>query len=126
MTLSFLSRAFCRVFQLIRLMFRRDTDIAIEVVMRRHVDRPALDPAGRAVLAGLARLLSRHRLGSPFVQLATMLRWHRGLVARHWTYPHRRPDRRGDGTTPCCFRIAQMLKSAMTRPMVVSSPWMRR
>ncbi len=93
MTLSFLSRAFCRVFQLIRLMFRRDTDIAIEVVMRRHVDRPALDPAGRAVLAGLARLLSRHRLGSPFVQLATMLRWHRGLVARHWTYPHRRPDR---------------------------------
>jgi len=36
------------------------------------------------------------------------------------------PDRRGDGSTPWRFRIAQTLEGAMTMPMVVSSPWMRR
>jgi hypothetical protein len=36
MTLSFLYRAFCRFLQLIRLIGRGDTDLAIEVVMLRH------------------------------------------------------------------------------------------
>ncbi|MHB1763160.1 MAG: integrase, partial [Acidimicrobiales bacterium] len=75
MTLSFLYRAYCRVLQLIRLIGRRDTDLAIEVVVLRHevavlrrqVHRPALEPADRAVLAGLARLLTRQRLGHLFV-----------------------------------------------------------
>jgi putative transposase len=68
MTLSFPYRAFCRVLQLIRLIGRRDTDFATEVVMLRHevavlrrqVHRPALQSADRAVLAGLARLLYQH------------------------------------------------------------------
>jgi len=85
-TLSFLYRAFCRVLQLIRLVGRSDTDLAIEVVMLRHevavmrrqVHRPALEPADRAVLAGL---LPRRRLGRSFVQPATLLGWHRDLVA---------------------------------------------
>ena len=117
MTLSFLYRAFCRVLQLIRLVFRRDTDLAIEVVILRHevavlrrqVHRPALEPADRAVLAGLARLLPRHRLGHFFVQPETLLRWHRDLVAKRWIYPHSRPGRPGiaKGTTALVLRLAK-------------------
>ena len=36
MTLSFLYRAFWHVLQLIRLVARKDTDLAIEVVVLRH------------------------------------------------------------------------------------------
>jgi putative transposase len=101
MILSFLYRAFCSVLQLTKLACRGDTDLAVEVVMLRHevtvlrrqVHRPALQPADRAVLAGLARLLPRRHLGRFFVQPTTLLRWHRALVAKHWTYSHGRPGR---------------------------------
>jgi hypothetical protein len=62
-------------------------------VVRRQIHRPALEPADRAVLAGLARLLPRQRLANLFVQPATLLRWHRNLVANRWTYPHGGPGR---------------------------------
>jgi putative transposase len=117
MTLSFLYRAFCRVLHLIRLIGHSDTDLAIEVVVLRHevavlrrqVHRPAPEPADRAVLAGLARLLPRQRLRRFFVQPQTLLRWHRDLVARHWAYPHGRPGRPGiaKGTTALVLRLAK-------------------
>jgi hypothetical protein len=40
------------------------------------------------VLAWLARLLSRDRWSVFLVMPGTLLRWHRELVARRWTYPH--------------------------------------
>ena len=117
MLLSFLYRAFCRVLQLVRLIARKDTDLAVEVVILRHevavllrqVHRPGLKPADRAVLAGLARLLPRRHLGYLFVQPATLLRWHRNLVAKNWTYPHRRPGRPGlpTGTVTLVLRLAK-------------------
>ncbi len=54
-------------------------------------NRPAIEPADRALLAGLAQLLPRRHLERFFVRPATLLRWHRDLVAMRWTYPHRRP-----------------------------------
>src|SRR6516165_4283203 len=55
-------------------------------VLRRATPRPRLDWADRAVLAALIRLLPpRLRAGHP----GTVLCWHRRLIARKWTYPHR-------------------------------------
>ena len=58
-------------------------------MLRRTNPRPRLDRADRAVLAALTRLLPKpvteHRLVTP----ATVLRWHRRLVAQSWTYPRR-------------------------------------
>ena len=41
------------------------------------------------VLATLARLLSRDRWDIFLVTPATLMRWHRDLIARSWTYPRR-------------------------------------
>ncbi|GAA2389208.1 hypothetical protein [Dactylosporangium salmoneum] len=61
-------------------------------VLRRQVHRPNLQPADRVVLATLSQLLPCQRWSAFFVIPATLLRWHRQLIARHWTYPHARPQ----------------------------------
>jgi putative transposase len=53
-------------------------------VLRRQLTRPRVDWAHRAVLAGLARLLSRPAWRGLLLQPATLLRWHRDLVRRRW------------------------------------------
>ena len=79
-----------------RLSRRNRDELAIEVVMLSHevavlrcqVVRPALRPSDIALLAGLGRLLDRRRRSRFFVQPETLLRWHRDLVRRKWTYAH--------------------------------------
>jgi len=55
-------------------------------VLRRSQPRPRLTGIDRAVLAALSRMLPRERLTSFLVSATTLLRWHRELVNRKWTY----------------------------------------
>jgi putative transposase len=61
-------------------------------VLKRQSSRPRFEPDDRAVLSAFARTLRRDRWTIFLVRPDTVLRWHRRLVAKHWTYPHR-PDR---------------------------------
>ena len=62
-------------------------------VLRRQVVRPRLQLGDRVFLAALSRVLPRERWAAFFITPATVLRWHRELVARKWTYPRKRPGR---------------------------------
>jgi hypothetical protein len=90
-----------RVLSWLALLARSDTAKDVEIltlrhevtVLRRTKPRPTFTWLDRAVLSALSKLLPtplrRMRLVSP----RTLLRWHAQLVARRWTYPHRRPGR---------------------------------
>jgi putative transposase len=98
MTLRLLYLLFCQVLRWLALLARSSAAKDIELLMLRHevaalgrqVTRPRLDWADRAILAGLARLLPRPSWNRLFVQPETLLGWHRDLVRRRWSYPHRR------------------------------------
>jgi transposase InsO family protein len=101
-TVSFLYWSLRRLLELVVLCFRSDREKEIEILLLRHqlrvlerqVARPQLTQADRALLAAFSRVLSRRVWRrSAFVTPGTLLRWHRDLVARRWTYPHRRLGR---------------------------------
>ena len=58
-------------------------------VLRRTNPTPRLDSADRALFAALIRRLPAALRGHRLVTPATVLRWHRRLVTKKWTYPNR-------------------------------------
>jgi hypothetical protein len=74
---AFIYEVFCRILALLVLRGRRDRSKDVEIL------------ALRKQLEVLQRQIPRPRLKTPTTPLA----WHRRLVDRHWTYPHRPPGR---------------------------------
>ena len=93
----------CRVLSLAVLVFRgdlaKDAELLVlrheNAVLRRHAGRARYEPADRAWLAALARLIPRRRWAEVFpVTPATLLAWHRRLAARKYdTSKRRKPGR---------------------------------
>src|SRR5918997_2471230 len=96
-SLRLLYLIFFRVLNLLLLLGRSSASKDVELLVLRHEvavlrrvnPKPRLDWADRAVFAALVRrlphMLRRHRLVTP----GTVLRWHRRLIAKKWTYPTR-------------------------------------
>jgi putative transposase len=103
MSLRFAYMAVLRVFGWLALLARsgcaKDAEILIlrhqVAVLQRQVRTPRLSWADRAVLAALARLLSRGQLRQlrMIISPRTLLRWHADLVRRHWACQRRAPGR---------------------------------
>jgi putative transposase len=93
----------CRVLSLAVLVFRSDLAMNAELlvlrhenaVLRRHAGRVRYEPTDLAWFAALARLVPRRRWGGAFpVTPATLLAWHRRLIARKYdTSKSRKPGR---------------------------------
>ena len=107
----------CRVLSLAVLVFRgnlaKDAELLVlrheNAVLRRHVGRVRYESADRAWFAALARLVPRRRWGEVFpVAPATLLAWHRRLMARKYdTSKRRKPGR--PPTSPGIVRLVVRL-----------------
>jgi transposase InsO family protein len=75
--------------------------LEIENAVLRHqlhvvgrTTKPKLRRFDRMLMAAVSRVVARERWRGAFlVTPQTLIRWHRELVKRRWTYPHRRPGR---------------------------------
>ncbi|WP_326709994.1 MULTISPECIES: integrase core domain-containing protein [unclassified Streptomyces] len=111
-----------RLLSLPALLLRRDVTKDAELlvlrhenaVLRRHVPCLRYEPAGRLWFATLSHLIPRRLWAQAFPMTpATLLAWHRKLVARKWDYSQRR--RSGRPPTAAAVR-ALVLRVAAENP----------
>lgn len=101
MVWSLVYLAVCKLLALVVLVGRSNRSKELEilvlrhelVLLRRQSGRPRFEPSDRALLAALSRALPRRVWPAFSVRPETLPRWHRQLVARRWTYSHRKPGR---------------------------------
>ncbi|HEX9202947.1 MAG TPA: IS3 family transposase, partial [Vicinamibacteria bacterium] len=62
-------------------------------ILRRQVKRPIYRASDKAFLAAVSRMLRKEAWSVFLVRPETLLWWHRQLVRRKWTMPHRPPGR---------------------------------
>ena len=101
----------CRFIQLVAQLARGGATKDLELivlrhqlrVLRRQVPRPRPEPADRALLAAISRVLPPAGWSCFFVKPETLLRWHRRLVAGAWTYP------RGLGRPPLDQEVQELI-----------------
>jgi putative transposase len=106
-----------RLFELVVLACRSPGSKELEIlvlrhelsILRRQTRRPQMRDADRLFLTALSRALPRHAWSAFSVSPRTLLRWHKRLVARRWTYGHRRPGR------PAIGRDVQALVLSLAR-----------
>jgi len=100
---SFVYLVLRNLFALVWLLARRRCSKELEIlvlrhelaILRRQRSGPRPTRTDRALLAALSRSLPRAAWPAFSFKPETLLRWHPQLVARRWTYPHRRlGDRR--------------------------------
>jgi hypothetical protein len=118
----------CRVLGLAALVFRSDMAEDAELlvvryenaVLRRHAGRVRYEPADRAWLAALVRLVPRKRWAEVFpVTPATLLAWHRRLAAgKYDTSKRRKPGRppASPGIARLVIRLAREMRVPKIRP----------
>ena len=116
MALSFLYRLVRRVAEFVRIHqmddLAKDAEILVLchqlAILRRQASRPRFSWIDRALIAALARIVPREWWAAFLVTPETILRWHRALVRRHWTYQHQGPGRPGlpEETVDLVVRLA--------------------
>jgi hypothetical protein len=107
-SLHLLYLIFQQVLGLVLLMGRTSSTKDVELLILRHEvavlrrtnPRPRLDWADRAVVAALIRRLPQALRGHRLVTPDTVLRWHRQLVRKKWTYPNRPGRHRSMTSSP--------------------------
>ena len=88
---------FCRLLAWLALLTRSRAALHAEILVLRHEvallrrtgAKPRPDWSDRAILAALSRLLPAWLRGHRLVTPETLLRWHRRLIAKKWTYPNK-------------------------------------